>query len=206
MAAAASHAQYSRLAALGLHLYVLSPLKSRLRPLSLNGATVDRIQRELDAAAAADRRSCVRRRPYRLALAKNFVEKFRHCELQEPAASRNTVAGKTVPHESAQEHAAGAALYTDDLCARLPGLLHAWPVNGSPHAHARMLSLSTEAACEVKGVYAVLTAADVPGENDTGSNRHDEPLFPSEVMYHQQPVAWVSWRDAGGGARGSCRG
>ena len=41
------------------------------------------------------------------------------------------------------------------------------------------------------GVVTVLTAADVPGEGDTGSSRHDEPLFPTEVMYHQQPVAWV---------------
>jgi xanthine dehydrogenase large subunit len=37
----------------------------------------------------------------------------------------------------------------------------------------------------------VLTADDVPGENDTGPARHDEPLFPSEVAFHGQPVAWV---------------
>ncbi len=36
-----------------------------------------------------------------------------------------------------------------------------------------------------------LTAADVPGEGDSGANRHDETLFPSEVLYHHQPVAWV---------------
>jgi xanthine dehydrogenase large subunit len=41
------------------------------------------------------------------------------------------------------------------------------------------------------GVATVLTGADVPGEGDTGPSRHDEPLFPAEVMYHQQPVAWV---------------
>jgi len=34
-------------------------------------------------------------------------------------------------------------------------------------------------------------AQDVPGEGDSGSNRHDEPLFPNEVLYHSQPVAWV---------------
>ena len=28
-------------------------------------------------------------------------------------------------------------------------------------------------------------------KGNTGANRHDEPLFPSEVMYHHQPVAWV---------------
>jgi xanthine dehydrogenase large subunit len=36
----------------------------------------------------------------------------------------------------------------------------------------------------------VLTAADVPGVNDAGV-KHDEPLFPDEVMYHGHPVCWV---------------
>jgi xanthine dehydrogenase large subunit len=40
-------------------------------------------------------------------------------------------------------------------------------------------------------VLALLTAADVPGENDTGPARHDEPLFPAEVCFHGQPIAWV---------------
>src|SRR5262249_9681883 len=41
------------------------------------------------------------------------------------------------------------------------------------------------------GVSNVLTASDVPGEGDSGAARHDEPLFPTEIMFHQQPVAWV---------------
>jgi xanthine dehydrogenase large subunit len=36
----------------------------------------------------------------------------------------------------------------------------------------------------------VLTADDVPGVNDAGT-KHDEPLFPSEVMFHGHAVAWV---------------
>ena len=98
--------------------------------------------------------------------------------------------GKPVPHESARGHVTGAALYTDDLSPHFPGLLHAWPVT-APHAHARIQSVSTEAAARLSGVHAVFTEAHVPGENDTGSTRHDEPLFPKEVMYHRQPVAWV---------------
>ena len=46
------------------------------------------------------------------------------------------------------------------------------------------------AAYEVPGVVRVLTAADVPGLNDAGE-KHDEPLFPSEVMYYGQAVCWV---------------
>jgi xanthine dehydrogenase large subunit len=97
---------------------------------------------------------------------------------------------KPVPHESARGHVTGEALYTDDLLSRFPGVLHAWPVL-APHAHAMVLKMDTSPALNVPGVIAVLTSEDVPGEDDSGPNRHDEPLFPSEVMFHYQPVAWV---------------
>ena len=100
------------------------------------------------------------------------------------------VVGQAIPHESALEHVTGAALYTDDLGVRLTNLLHAWPVQ-APHAHALVTKLETAGALEVAGVVRVLTAADVPGENDTGPSRHDEPLFPTEVMFHGMWVAWV---------------
>ena len=61
----------------------------------------------------------------------------------------------------------------------------------APHAHALLLRLDAAAALKEPGVCTVLTGADLPGENDTGSVRHDEPLFPQEVMFHMQPVAWV---------------
>jgi xanthine dehydrogenase large subunit len=101
-----------------------------------------------------------------------------------------SAAGRPVPHESARGHVTGGALYTDDLVGRFPRLLHAWPVL-APHAHARLASLETAAALAQPGVVTVLTGADVPGENDAGPVRHDEPVFPTEVMFHSQPVAWV---------------
>ena len=97
--------------------------------------------------------------------------------------------GLPLPHESAALHVTGHALYTDDLGVRLQGLLHAWPVQ-APHAHARITRLDPAPALSVAGVVRVLTAADVTGENDSGV-KHDEPLFPSEVMYHGQAVCWV---------------
>jgi xanthine dehydrogenase large subunit len=100
------------------------------------------------------------------------------------------LAGSPLPHESAEGHVTGAALYTDDLVSRFPGTLHAWPVM-SPHAHARVIELDASPALQRAGVVATLTARDVPGEGDSGANRHDEPLFPDEVLYHGQPVAWV---------------
>jgi xanthine dehydrogenase large subunit len=96
--------------------------------------------------------------------------------------------GRTLPHESARGHVTGEALYTDDLVGRFPNILHAWPVL-APHAHALVTALDASQALEEPGVVATLTAADVPG--DCCANRRDEPLFPAEVMYHQQPIAWV---------------
>ena len=99
-------------------------------------------------------------------------------------------AGSAVPHESARGHVTGEALFTDDLLGRFPGLVHAWPVLAA-HAHARLTRLDTTAALAQPYVVAVLTGSDVPGEGDAGPARHDEPLFPIEVMFHRQPVAWV---------------
>ena len=99
------------------------------------------------------------------------------------------VVGTAVPHESAELHVTGLALYTDDLVNRHPGVLHAHPVQ-APHTHARVTALRTAPALQVPGVVRVLTAADVPGVNDAGV-KHDEPLFPSEVMYAGHAVCWV---------------
>jgi xanthine dehydrogenase large subunit len=114
------------------------------------------------------------------------------------------IAGQAIPHESAREHVTGEALYTDDLALRFPRLLHAWPVIAT-HAHALVKSLDVSAALLLPGVATVLTAEDVPGEGDAGSNRHDEPLFPTEVMYHSQPVAWVLGETLDAAQRGAAR-
>lgn len=101
----------------------------------------------------------------------------------------DAVVGLALPHESADLHVTGHALYTDDLVLRTPGVLHAHPVC-APHAHARLTSLDVGPALDVAGVVRVLTAEDVPGLNDSGV-KHDEPLFPTEVMFVGQAVAWV---------------
>ncbi|MFE6645813.1 xanthine dehydrogenase molybdopterin binding subunit [Nocardioides sp. NPDC057772] len=101
----------------------------------------------------------------------------------------NPVVGIPLPHESAALHVTGEALYTDDLVGRIAGALHAWPVQ-APHAHAMVTALRTAPAYRVPGVVRVLTAEDVPGINDAGV-KHDEPLFPTEVMFHGHAVCWV---------------
>ncbi len=97
--------------------------------------------------------------------------------------------GVAIPHEAAALHVTGAALYTDDLVLRTPNVLHAHPVQVL-HAHARVTALRTEPALAVPGVVRVLTAADVPGVNDAGV-KHDEPLFPDEIMFFGHAVCWV---------------
>ncbi|MCX5010312.1 xanthine dehydrogenase molybdopterin binding subunit [Streptomyces sp. NBC_00555] len=99
------------------------------------------------------------------------------------------VVGVSMPHESANLHVTGTALYTDDLVHRTKDVLHAYPVQVMK-AHGRITALRTEPALSVPGVVRVLTGADVPGVNDAGM-KHDEPLFPDEVMFYGHAVAWV---------------
>ncbi|NEB19947.1 xanthine dehydrogenase molybdopterin binding subunit [Streptomyces coelicoflavus] len=99
------------------------------------------------------------------------------------------VVGVAMPHESAVQHVTGTALYTDDLVQRTKDVLHAHPVQVMK-ARGRVTAVRTGAALAVPGVVRVLTGADVPGVNDAGM-KHDEPLFPDEVMFHGHAVAWV---------------
>jgi xanthine dehydrogenase large subunit len=115
-----------------------------------------------------------------------------------------TVVGAALPHESASAHVSGDALYTDDLAGRFPHLLHAWPVL-APHAHARVTSLDAAPALNEPGVVHVLTGGDARGEANSGPTRHDEPLFPTEVMFHQQPIAWVLADSLDAAQRGAAR-
>jgi xanthine dehydrogenase large subunit len=120
-----------------------------------------------------------------------------------PLADRpvNPKVGLEIPHESAPLHVTGAALYTEDLVNRTKDVLHAWPLQ-APHAHARVTALRVGPAYEVPGVVRVLTADDVPGLNDAGE-KHDEPLFPREVMYYGHAVCWVLGETVDAARRGA---
>ena len=112
----------------------------------------------------------------------------RRSRLPSAPTTRSSLA---LPHESAALHVTGHALYTDDLVhrtprrpARAPGLLARTPTPGSPGLDA------SPARWRSTGVVRVLTADDVPGVNDAGV-KHDEPLFPDEVMFVGHAVCWV---------------
>lgn len=108
------------------------------------------------------------------------------------ASSPWAVADETrrLRHDSAVGHVTGAARYVDDTAQRRP-MLDVWPVI-SPHAHAKILRRDAAKARLAPGVAAVLLAEDIPGENNTGPVRHDEPLLATDLVQFQgQVVALV---------------
>ncbi|WP_215762562.1 xanthine dehydrogenase molybdopterin binding subunit [Acetobacter sp. P1H12_c] len=97
-------------------------------------------------------------------------------------------ASTSLRHESARMHVSGSAAYIDDL-PEPQGLLHVVP-GLSTKAHARIVSMDLEAVRAVSGVVCVLTAADIPGENQISAvGKGDEPLLAEgEVCFYGQPV------------------
>ncbi len=107
-------------------------------------------------------------------------------------AAHNADASRTTHHDSARGHVTGAARYVDDT-AQGRGCLEVWPVR-SHVARGTLNRIDAGAARGMPGVRLVITASDIPGENDVGAIRKDEPLLPAiggEVAHHGQVVAVV---------------
>jgi CO/xanthine dehydrogenase Mo-binding subunit len=63
----------------------------------------------------------------------------------------------------------------------------------SPHPRAAIVSIDITDALKTVGVYAVLTAEDVPGQNRYGLEIADQPVLAErEVRYQGEPVAIVA--------------
>ena len=95
--------------------------------------------------------------------------------------------GDSLAHESARLHVSGGARYLDDIA--LPaGTLHA-ALGISPVAHGRIRSISLDAVRQSPGVVDVITAADLPGDNQCGPVLKDDPILAETiVVYAGQPV------------------
>ena len=97
---------------------------------------------------------------------------------------------RALRHESAHKHVTGTALYADDL-AEPEGLTHvAIAYAGFACGSVRV---DLDQVRRAGGVIAALTGDDVPGENDIGPVRHDEPMLAltngkGRVDYHGQPL------------------
>lgn len=84
----------------------------------------------------------------------------------------------------------GQTQYIDDI-PRPAGCLQA-AVRLSDSAHARILAIHTEEALSLDPSVRVILAKDIPGTNQIGFNKPDEPLLPEEEWeYWGQPIAIV---------------
>ena len=91
-------------------------------------------------------------------------------------------------HDSAEKHVTGRAEYCDDI-GEPQGTLHAY-LGVSSVAHGLIKSMDLSAVLAAPGVVGVLTADDIPGENDISpTGLKDEPVFPTEkTEFHGQPL------------------
>jgi xanthine dehydrogenase molybdopterin binding subunit len=80
-----------------------------------------------------------------------------------------------IPHDSAGKHVSGRSVYIDDIAVDSQ-LLHGHVVY-SPHAHAKIKSIDTSEAKKLKGVHAVISWKEIPGQNQMGPVVHDEPCL-----------------------------
>jgi xanthine dehydrogenase large subunit len=90
--------------------------------------------------------------------------------------------GRDVPHDSARGHVTGESIYIDDMPA-LPGELivdFVW----SPHAHARIRSISLDAARALPGVVGLYTHRDL-AHNVLGPILRDEPLLAEDLCTYR---------------------
>ncbi len=104
-------------------------------------------------------------------------------------ASGLLVVGKDVPRTDALPKVTGAAQYVADI--HMPGMLHA-AILRSPHPHARILAIDTNAARKMPGVKAVVTGEDT-AKQKWGAFRPDlYPLAIGKVRYVGDEVAAVA--------------
>lgn len=88
--------------------------------------------------------------------------------------------GDSIPHDSSRLHVTGQATYTDDI-PEPRDLLHL-AVGVSDKPHARIRSIDLGAVVAAPGVVAVMTAEEIPGENNCGPVVHDDPILASGLV------------------------
>ena len=105
-----------------------------------------------------------------------------------------TAIGKSTPLIDGPQKASGAAEYVSDI--RPPGMLEG-KVLRSPHPHARVLHVDTEAARRVPGVHTVVTGADAPTPRWGWTELKDQSILAHDrVRFAGEEVAAVAAEDA----------
>ncbi|MCH8057983.1 MAG: xanthine dehydrogenase family protein molybdopterin-binding subunit [Proteobacteria bacterium] len=102
----------------------------------------------------------------------------------------SSVVGQWVSAPGAEDIVTGKARYCPDI--QLPGMLTG-KLLYSPHVRARIKNLDVSKAKDIPGVYAVITHADIPGENSYLYAYPDQPLLAvDEVRFQGDAVAAVA--------------
>ncbi len=113
---------------------------------------------------------------------------------EKPPAGERAIRGgvrSSLAHDSGGKHVSGKARYADDD-PELPGTLQIY-IAMSERAHARIGGMDLDAVRSAPGVVAVLTAADIPGQNDYSPVFGDDPIFPVDTVdYVGQPLFAVA--------------
>lgn len=90
----------------------------------------------------------------------------------------------------AHNHVKGKSIYLDDI-QEMKGTLYALPFDATI-AHAKIKSIDLQKALQRNGIVTILTAKDIPGENQIGGIIPDEPLFADgEVHFRGQVIALI---------------
>lgn len=95
-----------------------------------------------------------------------------------------------IHHDSAMKHVTGQSVYINDIDQ---SRLLIGKVIYSNQAHAQLTKIDYSEVLNIKGVHCVLTASDIPGENQMGPVIHDEPcLADKEVTFIGQAIALIA--------------
>lgn len=81
----------------------------------------------------------------------------------------------------AHNHVSGRSIYLDDL-PELQGTVFALPFFAAS-AHAHIVSIDYAAALASDGIVTIISAQDIPGENEIGGIIRDEPLFATDTIH-----------------------
>ena len=109
-------------------------------------------------------------------------------EKPETATEEHTYLGKPRKLLEGLGKVSGRARYAGDVT--VPGMLHLRPVL-STEAHAKIVAVDKSEAEKVKGVVAVLTAADLVTSERTITSRSNAVLAKERVLFVGQPVVAV---------------
>ncbi len=134
---------------------------------------------------------------YRQAVVRGLFEKFVEGDMEcgrsvhtVSTERRHSVSSRSTPHESAVGHVTGAARYAGDTALARP-MLEVWAIR-SKVACGTLEHLDLSAVRSSPGIAAVLTASEIPGSNNSGQVRHDEPLLAEHgIEFHGQAIALV---------------